>query len=75
MEDKELEFQTHAQRLSVYSYDELRWFDEASKQHSLYMNDALFKFFTDLTIIASNLQNKEASYFMLYGAVRRLQEI
>jgi hypothetical protein len=70
MENVELEFETHRQRFKViYANDEIKWYEESSKMHSLVLNDALFKLFTELTILSDDLHSDEARYFLRFGAL------
>jgi hypothetical protein len=75
MEDSELDFQTHLERSKVYAYDKQKWHDEASKQYSLFLSDALLKFHATIAFVSNELENRDAMYFMLFGAARCLQMI
>jgi hypothetical protein len=73
MEDRNLDIETHLKYFTFLGYGEEEAHREAQYRHAGFVSSALADLFLRLNMLTNVLKSKDATYFLRYGAARRLQ--
>jgi hypothetical protein len=73
MQDRHLDFEAHLEWFDFLGHHMPEAQQEAQRRHAAFVSAALGGLCIEMAILAKDLRSREASYYMLYGATRRLR--